>query len=192
MTEFIRAQAIPDIKVLEPRKWTDDRGFFSETYSRQALAAAGLDLDFVQDNHAYSAEPWTLRGLHFQTAPFAQAKLIRVVRGAIFDVAVDLRAGSPTRGQWVSVVLSAENWKQILIPTGFAHGLLTLEPHTEVLYKVTAPYAPDHDRGLAWDDPALAIDWPLEGHVPILSAKDRNQPRWADLPALLGPKGESP
>jgi len=176
---------IPEVKLLSPKKHGDQRGFFSETYHRQALLDAGIDIDFVQDNHAYSAQPGTLRGLHFQTPPFAQHKLVRVVRGAIFDVAVDLRRNSPTYGQHVSAVISAEAWNQILVPVGFAHGLLTLEPDTEVLYKVSAHYAPEHDKGLLWDDPALGIAWPLEGMDPLLSEKDRAQPRLADLPAYF-------
>jgi dTDP-4-dehydrorhamnose 3,5-epimerase len=182
---WVRNLDIPEVKLLSPRKHGDQRGFFSETYHRQALLDAGIDIDFVQDNHAYSAQPGTLRGLHFQTPPFAQHKLVRVVRGAIFDVAVDLRAGSPTYGQHVSAVISAAAWNQILVPVGFAHGLLTLEPDTEVLYKVSAHYAPEHDKGLLWDDPALGIAWPLEGAAPLLSDKDRAQPRLADLPACF-------
>lgn len=176
---------IPDVKIIMPRRHGDSRGFFSETYSRAGFAAAGIALDFVQDNHSLSAEIGTLRGLHFQSPPFAQAKLIRVPRGRILDVAVDIRASSPTFGRHVAVELSAENWRQILVPVGFAHGFVTLEPDTEVVYKVTAGYAPTHDHGLAYNDPALAIDWPLPASGPILSERDRKHPRLADLPAFF-------
>ncbi len=148
---------IPDVKVLTPKKNGDHRGFFSEVYNRKTLAEAGIDITFVQDNHAFSAEKGVVRGLHFQIPPFAQDKLVRVVRGSVFDVAVDLRRGSPTYGQHVSVVLSAEAWNQILVPIGFAHGLMTLEPDTEVLYKVSNYYSAEHDKGLLWNDPALGI-----------------------------------
>ena len=138
---------IPAIRILVPKKFGDHRGFFSETYSRKAFEALGLGGDFVQDNHSLSAEKGVLRGLHFQRPPTAQGKLVRVVRGAVFDVAVDIRRSSPTFGQYVAEVLSAENWHQIYIPAGFAHGFRTLEPNTEVIYKVTAFYSPEHDRG---------------------------------------------
>ena len=152
-----------------PKKFGDQRGFFSETYQRQRFIDAGIPHDWMQDNQSFSAEKGVLRGLHFQIAPQAQDKLIRVLRGAIFDVAVDIRPGSPTLGKWVSCVLTAEKFNQLLIPKGFAHGFLTLEPNVEVLYKVTAPYAPDCDRGIAWNDPAIGIDWPLEpGQQPVL------------------------
>ena len=177
----IEASAIPAVKVITAKKHGDHRGFFSETWSRRDFAEAGLDLDFVQDNHSLSAPAGTLRGLHFQSEPFAQAKLVRVTRGRIFDVAVDIRASSPSYGQHVAVELSAENWKQLFVPAGFAHGFVTLESDTEVLYKVTAPYAPHHDHGLAFDDPALGIVWPLPVEQLILSDKDRRHPRLADL-----------
>jgi len=175
---------IPEVRLIRPRKMSDHRGFFSETYSKRALADAGLDLDFVQDNHSLSVAPGTLRGLHVQIPPMAQDKLVRVVRGAVWDVAVDIRAGSPTFGTWVGAVLSAVEWTQILIPAGFAHGFMTLEPNTEVQYKLTAPYAPDCEKGIAWNDPDLAIDWPLPAGLdaPILSDKDRRQPFLRDCP----------
>ena len=179
------ATAIPEVRIIVPRKHGDHRGFFSEVWSRQVLESAGIDIDFVQDNHSLSAEPGTLRGLHFQSPPHAQAKLIRVLRGSILDVAVDLRRGSPTYGRYVAVELSAENWRQLLVPRGFAHGFVTLEPMTEVFYKVDAFYAPASDKGLRWDDPDLAIDWRLDGRTPILSAKDREQPSWRALPAFF-------
>ena len=174
--------AIPEILILKPAKHGDERGFFSETYSRNALAKAGIALEFVQDNHAYSAQPGTVRGLHFQIPPRAQAKLIRVVRGAIFDVALDLRRNSPTYGRHVSAIISARDWNQILIPAGFAHGLCTLEPDTEVLYKVTDHYAPDCDRGVLWNDPALAIEWPVDPARAVVSGRDRQHPTLAELP----------
>ncbi|SDE28409.1 dTDP-4-dehydrorhamnose 3,5-epimerase [Rhodospira trueperi] len=181
----VEALAIPDVKIIRPKKVADHRGFFSETYSRTALTAAGIHLDFVQDNHSLSTTPGTLRGLHVQIPPMAQDKLVRVVRGAVFDVAVDIRAGSPTFGQWVGAIISAVEWNQILVPAGFAQGFLTLEPDTEVHYKVTNPYAPDCDKGLAWNDPDLDITWPLPPglDVPVLSERDGRQPRLRDLPA---------
>ena len=172
---------IPDIKVLLPRKHGDARGFFSETYNRKSLAALGIDIDFVQDNHSLSAEKGTVRGLHFQTPPFAQDKLVRVVRGAVYDVAVDLRKDSPTYGRHASAALSADAWNQVLVPVGFAHGFMTLEPDTEVIYKVSNYYAPDHDKGLLWNDAALGIAWPLAGDEAILSEKDRVQPRLEEI-----------
>lgn len=177
----VEETAIPAVKVVTPKKFGDHRGFFSETWSRKAFAEAGLDLDFVQDNQSLSAPVGTLRGLHFQSAPFAQDKLVRVTRGRILDVAVDIRTSSPTFGKHVAVELSAENWKQLLVPIGFAHGFVTLEPDTEVLYKVTAPYAPQNDHGLAFDDPALGIDWRLPLSELTLSDKDRKHPRLAEM-----------
>jgi dTDP-4-dehydrorhamnose 3,5-epimerase len=178
----VEPTAIPAVKILTPKKHGDHRGFFSEVYKQSDLAAAGINLTFVQDNHSLSAQVGTLRGLHFQSAPFAQDKLVRVTKGRILDVAIDIRASSPTFGQHVAVELSAENWRQILVPIGFAHGFVTLEPDTEVLYKVTAPYGPANDHGLAFDDPALGIDWRLPHGELVLSDKDRKHPRLADLP----------
>ena len=168
--------AIPEIKIIIPEKFGDHRGFFSETYSQRTMADAGIYLDFVQDNHSLSAEQGTLRGLHYQIPPMAQDKLVRVAHGAILDIAVDLRKGSPTFGQHVSEVISAENWKQVLVPIGFAHGYVTLEPDTEVLYKTTDFYSPEHDRGIIWSDPDLGIDWEIEKGQVILSEKDRALP----------------
>lgn len=170
---------IADVLLIEPIRHGDARGFFSEVWSSRSLAQRGVDIDFVQDNHAFSAMPGVLRGLHFQRAPSAQGKLIRVARGAIFDVAVDLRRGSPTYGRYVSEVLSAENWRQLWVPRGFAHGYVTLEPNTEVLYKTDAYYDREADAGIAWDDPALGIAWPVAS--PILSEKDRSAPRLAEI-----------
>ena len=179
---LVEPTALPDVKIIQPKRFGDHRGFFSETYSRSAFAEAGITLDFVQDNHSLSAAVGTLRGLHFQAPPFAQDKLVRVPRGRILDVAVDIRASSADFGQFVAVELSAENWWQLLVPAGFAHGFVTLEPDTEVLYKVSAPYAPEHDRGVAFDDPAIGIDWGFAPETLILSDKDRRHPRLADLP----------
>lgn len=178
----VEATEIPAVKIISPKKHGDHRGFFSETYNRASFAEAGIDLVFVQDNHSLSATVGTLRGLHFQSAPFAQDKLVRVTKGRILDVAVDIRASSPTFGRHVAVELSAENWKQLLVPVGFAHGFVTLEPDTEVLYKVTALYGPQNDHGLAFDDPALGIDWRLPHGSLTLSDKDRKHPRLSDLP----------
>ena len=173
---------IEAVKIIEPPRFGDARGFFSETWSRKALRAVGLDLDFVQDNHSLSAKAGTLRGLHFQSPPFAQDKLVRVSRGRIWDVAVDLRRRSPTFGRHVAVELSARNWRQLLVPAGFAHGFCTLEPDTEVLYKVTADYATEHDFGIAYDDPDLGIRWPFPKDQLTLSDKDMRHPRLGDLP----------
>lgn len=178
----VEATAIPAVKIIIPKRYNDHRGFFSEVYNVGNMAKAGMDLAFVQDNHSLSRPAGTLRGLHFQSPPFAQDKLIRVTKGRILDVAVDLRASSSTFGKHVAVELSAENWRQLLVPIGFAHGFVTLEPDTEVLYKVTAPYGPNNDHGLAFDDPALGIDWGRPVEDLVLSEKDRFHPRLADLP----------
>lgn len=185
MTIEVSRLEISDVLVLKPKRHADSRGFFSETYNTRLFSQAGIEDTFIQDNHASSARKYTLRGLHFQTPPFAQAKLVRVVRGAIFDVAVDIRVGSSTFGQHVSTVISAEEWNQIYIPIGFAHGLLTLEPDTDVLYKVSNFYSPAHDKGLLWNDPALGIDWPVTEDQVATSAKDANQPRLSELPAYF-------
>jgi dTDP-4-dehydrorhamnose 3,5-epimerase len=177
---------IPDVKVLSPERFGDDRGFLSETYNRRVLAEAGLELDFVQDNDSLSAEPGTVRGLHFQIPPFAQHKLVRVIRGAILDVAVDLRRGSPTRGRHVAVEVSAENWNQVLVPVGFAHGFCTLEPNTHIVYKVTSHYSPQHDKGLLWNDPALGIQWPVSAGEAVLSPRDTKWPCLAELADYFG------
>jgi dTDP-4-dehydrorhamnose 3,5-epimerase len=173
---------IPEVKLIRPRRHGDDRGFFSEVYSRRAWTTAGIDLDFIQDNQSLSRECGTIRGLHFQVPPFAQTKLMRVVRGRILDVAVDIRRGSPSFGRYVAAVLSADQWNQMLIPIGFAHGFCTLEPDTEVLYKVDSFYEARHDRGLLWNDPEVAIDWPVDSRNVILSERDRGHPRLAELP----------
>ena len=177
--------AIPAVKVLVPKKFGDHRGFFSEIYSRKAFEAAGIRAEFVQDNHSLSAEAGVVRGLHFQLPPAAQDKLLRVVRGAILDVAVDVRRSSPTFGKHVAEVISAENWRQIYIPAGFAHGFRTLEPNTEVIYKVTSFYSPEHDRGVRWNDPALGIDWGIGEATAILSERDRKHPVLAEAAELF-------
>lgn len=176
----ITPQAIPEVLVIEPDRHGDARGFLSEVWKRSALVAAGLTAEFVQDNHSFSQDAGVLRGLHFQRPPHAQGKLVRVVRGRILDVAVDIREGSATYGSHVTVELSAANWRQVWVPRGFAHGFLTLEPGTEVLYKVDAEYDRTADAGIAWDDPALGINWPLPPGGPILSEKDRMAPRLAE------------
>ena len=177
----VRPLGLKEVVEIRPRKFGDDRGFFSETWNGEAMAQAGLDLGFVQDNHSYSSSRGVLRGLHFQLPPAAQDKLVRVSRGAIFDVAVDIRKGSPSFGRWVGLLVSAELWNQILVPKGFAHGFVTLEDHTEVQYKVTAPYSADLDRGIRFDDPALGIDWPIAAPEFQLSDKDRDAPLLADV-----------
>ena len=177
---------IPKVLIITPKKFGDHRGFFSETWNRKTFVeATGIDDDFVQDNHSLSAEKGVIRGLHFQSPPYAQGKLVRVSRGSILDVAVDIRRGSPTYGRHATVELSAENWRQLWVPPGFAHGFCTLEPDTEVQYKVTGYYAPDNDHGLAFDDPAIGIDWPVPAADAILSDRDRRHPRLEDLPAYF-------
>jgi dTDP-4-dehydrorhamnose 3,5-epimerase len=176
--------AIPEVLLITPRRHGDARGWFSETWSRPTLAAAGLDLDFVQDNQAFSARRGTLRGLHFQRAPHAQAKLVRVLRGAIYDVAVDIRQGSATYGRWVGAELTAERGDQLLVPRGFAHGYCTLVADTELAYKVDSPYAPDAEGGLLWRDPALGIDWPVTPDEVLANDRDRNLPTLAELGAV--------
>jgi len=185
MSVQIEATAIPAVKLVTPVRHGDARGFFSEVFREDALVAAGIGERWVQDNHSRTQQPGTIRGLHFQSPPHAQAKLVRVTRGRILDVAVDLRRASPTFGRHVAAELSEANWRQLFIPAGFAHGFCTLEPDTEVLYKVSSYYAPAHDHGVAWDDPDLAIAWPVASDRAILSDKDRRQPRLADLPALF-------
>ncbi len=172
---------LDSVFLMKPRRFEDERGVFFETYRRAVFAEHGLDLDFIQDNFSRSTHPGTVRGLHFQTPPHAQAKLVRCVRGAIRDVAVDLRAGSPTFGRHVAVELSAANGHALFVPAGFAHGFATLEPDCEVAYKVDAYYAPDHDAGLIWNDPALGIDWGVDDADAVLSPKDRALPGWADF-----------
>lgn len=173
---------IPEVVLLTPKRILDERGFFSETYNRQRLADAGIEADFVQDNHSLSKTKGVVRGLHFQGPPHAQGKLIRVARGAIFDVAVDIRHGSPSFGQHVSATLSAENWGQLWVPAGFAHGFCTLEADTEVLYKTTDYYAAEASHGIKWDDPALDIKWPVQAADATLSNTDQTHLPFADTP----------
>lgn len=172
MTE-VRALAIPEVLEIIPSRHGDQRGFFSEVYSAPTLREHGVDVPFVQDNHSFSAARGVLRGLHFQRPPFAQDKLVRVAKGSIYDVAVDIRHGSPTFGQWVGLVVSAEKWNQVFVPKGFAHGFVTLEPNCEVLYKASTPYAPQHEGAVRFDDPAIGIEWPVGPEQLILSEKDQ-------------------
>ena len=169
------------VVVITPARFGDHRGFFSESYSAKALAAQGITIPFVQDNHSLSMTPGTVRGLHFQAPPHAQDKLVRCGRGALFDVAVDIRKGSPTYGQWFGVELSFENGKQLLVPAGFAHGFVTRAPETEIIYKCSDYYARETEGAIAWDDPRIGIDWGLGEMSPVLSEKDAHAPALADL-----------
>ena len=174
--------AIPEVVLFAPARHGDSRGFFSETWTAHGTAAAGIDLPFVQDNHSMSQARGVLRGLHCQLAPFAQGKLVRVARGAIWDVAVDARRGSPSFGRHVAAELSAANWRQLWVPPGFLHGFCTLEPDTEVIYKTTAPYDRASERGIRWDDADLALPWPVPAAEVQLSDKDQGLPGWAEMP----------
>jgi dTDP-4-dehydrorhamnose 3,5-epimerase len=168
-------------RCIVPVRFRDTRGWFVESYNRRRLVEVGIDIEFVQDNHSFSAAKGTLRGLHFQSPPHIQAKLVRCVAGAIWDVVVDLRNGSPTYGGWVAAELTAAGGEQLYVPEGFGHGFVTLTENTEVTYKASGYYAPDCDGGLAWDDPAIGIDWPLAGMQPVLSDKDRALPGLKDF-----------
>jgi dTDP-4-dehydrorhamnose 3,5-epimerase len=170
--------AIPDVLVLEPKVFRDQRGFFTESFNQRLFdEAAGRHIEFVQDNHS-SSQRGVLRGLHYQVPPHAQGKLVRTVRGAVYDVALDIREGSPTLGRWVGVELTEDNQCQLWIPAGLAHGFLVVSDRADVLYKATDYYVPAAERSIRWDDPDLAIDWPLQGAGPVLSAKDAAAPRW--------------
>lgn len=176
----VRQLALQGVYEITPDRFGDHRGFFSETYNSDRLAEQGLDLRFVQDNQSLSRAAGVLRGLHYQLPPFAQDKLVRVTRGAILDVAVDIRRNSPTFGKWLALEVSAEKWNQILVPKGYAHGFVTLLPDTEVLYKVSDRYAPDHERSIRYDDPVLGIDWGVDAQNLVLSEKDSKAPLLAD------------
>jgi dTDP-4-dehydrorhamnose 3,5-epimerase len=177
----VESTKLPGVLLLRPRYFHDPRGYFVETYNRRAAAELGVTVDFVQDNQSLSLKPGTLRALHFQVPPKPQAKLVRVLRGSIYDVAVDLRAGSPSYGRWVAQTLTADGGEQLFVPRGFAHGFCTLESNTEVAYKVDEYYAPQCEQGIVWNDPTLAIDWPATGQNPVLSDKDRALGHFADF-----------
>jgi dTDP-4-dehydrorhamnose 3,5-epimerase len=180
--EISAARDLRGVRVLAPRRHADHRGFLSEVWREDALLRAGINCRFVQENHVFSHAKGTVRGLHFQVGNAAQAKLVRCARGAVLDVALDVRAGSPTFGRHVALELSAQNWKQIYVPVGFAHGFCTLSAESEVIYKMTAYHDPASERGVAWDDPALAIAWPVEPGGAVLSERDRALPPLAELP----------
>ncbi|MEK0313667.1 dTDP-4-dehydrorhamnose 3,5-epimerase [Cohnella sp. 56] len=177
----IKGTKLPGVRLIDPAVFGDDRGFFMEAYNSKIFLEHGYDITFVQDNHSLSTEAGVLRGLHYQLEPKAQTKLVRVAAGAIYDVVVDIRKGSPTYGQWQGFILSASNKRQLLVPKGFAHGFCTIVPNTEVLYKVDELYSPEDERGIAWDDPALSIDWPTL--KPILSDKDAENLNLAETEA---------
>ena len=170
------------VRLITPNRFGDDRGFFSEVYNRRAFTEVGIMDEFVQDNHSLSGDVGTVRGLHFQIEPHPIAKLVRVTSGAMFDVVVDIRRGSPSYGNHLTVELSETNWAQLYVPVGFAHGFCTLEPNTEVEYKVTDYWSPDVDKGVAWDDPDLGITWPVAHNEAALSDKDLAQPKFSSLP----------
>ena len=180
MTIF-RRLAIPDVVEVVPPRFGDHRGYFSEVYKRSAFEAEGIGIDWIQDNQSFSARAGTVRALHCQAPPVAQDKLVRAIRGAIYDVAVDLRMGSPSYGQWVGCELSADKGNQLLVPIGFAHGFMTLRPDTEVLYKVSGPYSAAHELIIVWNDPDIAIGWPDLGADPVLSERDLSAPRFVDF-----------
>ena len=180
--DVVAADGLPAVRIITPRRFADARGFFSEVWRQDTMGHCGIDVQFVQENHALSRAVGTIRGMHFQTGKSAQAKLVRCPRGSILDVAVDIRRGSPTFGHHVAIVLSAENWKQAYIPAGFAHGYCTLEPDSEVMYKVNAYYDPASERGVTWNDPDVGIAWPVEAGKAVLAEKDQTHPRLAELP----------
>ena len=176
-----------ELILIKPTRHKDERGFFSETYSRRRYKEIGIDVEFLQDNHSFSSEPGTLRGLHFQAPPNAQGKLVHCVKGAIFDVAVDIRKDSPTFGHWEGYELTEENGHQLYLPVGFAHGFITLKPRSEIIYKCTSYYAPKAEGSIRWDDPTVGIEWPLSEDI-ILSKRDAIAPLLSDLetPFTLG------
>lgn len=181
--------SLPGVQILIPRRFSDARGFFSETWNRETLRGLGLDIDFVQDNYSLSREAGVVRGLHYQSPPHAQDKLVRVGAGAILDIAVDIRTGSPTYGQWTSIKISAENGHQVFIPKGFMHGFVTLEPETQLLYKCSDVYAPDCDGSIYFADSDLSIDWGISPDDAILSEKDKTAPRFADFKSPFNYEG---
>lgn len=178
----VRELALDGVLLITPRRHADERGFFSEVYNARDLAAAGVDLEFVQDNHAHTVRAGTVRGLHFQIPPHPVAKLVRVAAGAIFDVVVDVRSDSPDFGRHLAVELTADEGQQLLVPVGYAHGYCTLAPDTDVVYKVTDHWGPDVDVGFRWNDPAVGIDWPVDEEHAVLSDKDRALPLLSELP----------
>lgn len=177
----VKTTEIDGVLLLTPKRWADARGFFVETWNAERFRQAGIEAVFVQDNHSYSADAGTVRGLHYQAPPRAQGKLVRVMRGAVTDVAVDARRDSPTYGRHVRALLSAENGAQLFVPAGFLHGFATLEAHTDVAYKVTDFYSQPHDGGVLWNDPDLAIDWGIDPARAVLSDKDAKAPRFSDF-----------
>ena len=187
---MIEKTALDGVLILAPARFGDARGFFSESWNRTRMLEHGIDIDFVQDNHSFSTKAGTVRGLHFQAPPHAQDKLVRCGRGALFDVAVDIRTGSPTYGQWIGVELSFENGKQLLVPKGFAHGFMALTADCEILYKCSDIYAPDTEGSVAWDDPEIGVVWPNAG-PPVLSGKDAEAPSLKDLNSPFTYEGTS-
>lgn len=171
--------ALKDVYIVEPTVFEDHRGFFMESYNKRDFEEIGLYFDFVQDNHSLSVQPGVLRGIHFQLNPKAQTKVVRCLKGAIYDVIVDLRKGSPTFLKWIGIILTEHNKRQVIVPKGFGHAVLTLVPNTEILYKVDEYYSPEHDRSIRWNDPELLIEWPIK--EPILSEKDKNAPILKDI-----------
>lgn len=189
MFRITPADGLPDVKTVEPRIFPDSRGYFSEVYNRRSFAEGGIDVEFVQDNRSYSRAVNTVRGLHFQVPPFAQAKLVRVTSGSILDVAVDIRHGSPTFLRHAAVMLSAENGRQLFVPVGFAHGFRTLEPDTEVVYKVSDFYSPQHESAIVWNDAELGIPWGVAEEEVVLSDKDRASPKFSGQAAFVFGQG---
>lgn len=181
----LETTAIRGIMKIVPPRFGDHRGYFSEVFKDGWFRQNVADVTFIQDNESLSAQAGTLRGLHFQTPPFAQGKLVRCLHGAILDTVVDIRTGSPTFGKWLQEELSQENGVQLWVPAGFAHGFVTRQPDSVISYKVTAPYSPDHDRGILWNDPAIGIDWSVDGDSALLSDKDKTLPKLADIPAYF-------
>lgn len=177
--------SIPEVKLIQLKLLPDDRGAFAETYDRAAFEELGIDVEFVQDSWSLSLRPFTVRGLHFQVPPRAQAKLVRVGRGRVFDVVVDLRHGSPTFGTHLSLEMAADDWQVLLVPEGLAHGFCSLEPATEVLYKMSDHFSPEHYQGIAWDDPELGIPWPVSRDEAIVSERDSGHPSFRELPPLF-------